>query len=115
MAKAKTEIRSLARSHTKAALKTLAAISKNVEAPCAARVSAAVALLDRGWGKPAQALQVSGEDGGPIQVEERSPLEFVRRLAFALAKGADIREAIEAEVVEVEPRPALMLVEPEQP
>lgn len=30
------------------------------------RLAAARELLDRGFGKPAQALQVSGADGGPI-------------------------------------------------
>jgi hypothetical protein len=52
MAKAPTEIRSLARSHTEAAIRTLAAIMKQRKAPAAARISAACALLDRGWGRP---------------------------------------------------------------
>lgn len=51
MAKAKTEIRSLARSHTETALKVLAGIMNEATAPHAARVSAANSLLDRGWGK----------------------------------------------------------------
>lgn len=68
MAKAPTEIRSLARSHTETALNTLAKIMVAEDAPHAARVSAASALLDRGWGKPAQA--VTGEDGqGPVKVK----------------------------------------------
>lgn len=61
MAKAPTEIRSLARAHTDSAIKTLAGIMNEPEAPHAARVSAATALLDRGWGKPAQAH--AGPDG----------------------------------------------------
>lgn len=77
MAKAPTEIRSLARSHTASALKTLAAISKNAKAPSAARVAAAVALLDRGWGKPSQAI--TGKDGGPIETMELSNLSDVER------------------------------------
>jgi hypothetical protein len=35
--------------------------------PPAARVSAASALLDRGWGKPVQSMEHSGHDGGPIE------------------------------------------------
>jgi hypothetical protein len=54
MAKAPTEIRSLARAHTHTALKVLAGIMKEESAPHASRVSAAQALLDRGWGKPTQ-------------------------------------------------------------
>ncbi len=66
MARAPTEIRSLARSHTNMAIKILAGIAKDGTNE-GARVSAAVALLDRGWGKPAQ--QHTGEDGkGDIQV-----------------------------------------------
>jgi hypothetical protein len=54
MAKTPLEIASLARMHTKKAVKTLAAIMNEPRAPYAARVAAAEALLDRGWGKPRQ-------------------------------------------------------------
>ena len=60
MAKAPTEIRSLARAHTDSAIKVLAGIMNEREAPHAARVSAATALLDRGWGKPTQ--PIAGDD-----------------------------------------------------
>jgi hypothetical protein len=56
MAKAPIEIRSLARSHTASALKTLAGIMSDKTANASARVSAAQALLDRGWGKPEQKI-----------------------------------------------------------
>lgn len=69
MAKANTEIRSLARSHTKSALRVLAGIMNEKEAPHSSRVAAACALLDRGWGKPAQSVEVGGEDGGPLVVK----------------------------------------------
>ena len=59
MAKAATDIRSLARSHTETALKVLAGIMQEGTAPHAARVSAATALLDRGWGKPHQTADVT--------------------------------------------------------
>ena len=66
MARAPTDIRSLARSHTKIAIKILAGIAKDGTNE-GARVAACVALLDRGWGKPAQAH--AGEQGeGPIKV-----------------------------------------------
>ena len=60
MARAPTDIRSLARSHTDLAIKILAGIAKDGTNE-GARVSAAVALLDRGWGKPPQAH--TGPDG----------------------------------------------------
>lgn len=59
MAKAKADIRSLARAHTETALRTLAAIMTKDDAPEAARVSAANSLLDRGWGKAAQLTEVT--------------------------------------------------------
>jgi hypothetical protein len=59
MAKTPTDIRSLARAHTDTAIKTLAGIMQQSEAPHSARVSAAVALLDRGWGKPHQTSDVT--------------------------------------------------------
>jgi hypothetical protein len=62
MAKAPTEIRSLARSHTEAAINCLAGIMNKTDAPEAARVSAANSLLDRGWGKAAQPIE-NGDDG----------------------------------------------------
>jgi hypothetical protein len=66
MARAPTDIRSLARSHTEIALKVLAGIAKDGTNE-SARVAAAVALLDRGWGKPPQAH--TGENGeGNIRV-----------------------------------------------
>jgi hypothetical protein len=66
MAKAPTEIRSLARAHTDSAIKTLAAIMNKKDTPPAARVQAASALLDRGWGKPTQ--PISGDDDMPALV-----------------------------------------------
>ena len=62
MAKSLTEIRSLARSHTRTAVNVLVGIMRSKDATAAARVSAANAVLDRGWGKATQPLE-SGDDG----------------------------------------------------
>jgi hypothetical protein len=51
MAKAAADIRSLARSHSQSAIKCLAGIMNQPNAPASARVSAAVALMERGWGR----------------------------------------------------------------
>ena len=66
MAKAPTDLRSLARSYTELAVQTLAGIAQNGQNE-GARVSAATSLLDRGWGKPTQ-LHGGDENAGPIQV-----------------------------------------------
>ena len=60
MSKAPADLRSLARAHTELGIQTLAGIARNSTSDTA-RVSAAQALLDRGWGKPAQPH--TGEDG----------------------------------------------------
>ena len=53
------EVRELAREHTGKAIETLVSIMANPKAAPAARVSAANALLDRGYGRPAQ--HISGD------------------------------------------------------
>jgi hypothetical protein len=76
----------LARSHTRSALTTLVVIAEKGESE-AARVSAANALLDRGYGKPKQAMEHTGKDGAPIQTEDVSgltPVERQQRLAALL-------------------------------
>lgn len=57
-----TEIRSVARSHTRTAIRVLVGIMRSEDATPAARISAANAILDRGWGKSAQPLE-NGDDG----------------------------------------------------
>ena len=56
-----TEIRSLARSHSRTAINVLVGIMRSDDATAAARVSAANAILDRGWGKVAQPGDKDGE------------------------------------------------------
>ena len=67
MAKAPTQIRSLARSHTESAVNVLAGVMNETTAPHAARVSAASALLDRGWGKPTQPI-AGDDDADPLRI-----------------------------------------------
>jgi hypothetical protein len=62
MARKITEIRSLARSHTRTALNVLVSVMRSNDATPAAKVSAATAILDRGWGKAPQAIQ-NANDG----------------------------------------------------
>ena len=69
MVKTVTEIRSLARSHTRTALNVLVGVMRSKDATAAARVSAANAILDRGWGKAAQAIE--NGDGGAVELIHR--------------------------------------------
>jgi hypothetical protein len=73
MAKATADIRSLARAQTELAIRTLTGICGSKAAAAAARVSAATALLDRGWGKPPQSHV--GEDDGDVRITIRQIFE----------------------------------------
>lgn len=73
---ASAELRDLARQHTAAAIAALVAALTDDKT----RVAAAVALLDRGWGKPVQAL--AGPDG-------ESPVFEGLTVQFVKARDAD--------------------------
>jgi len=70
MTRTLNEIRSLARAHTRTAINVLVGIMRSKDSTAAARVTAANAILDRGWGKPPQSLE-NGDDG---------PLELIHRI-----------------------------------
>jgi hypothetical protein len=81
MVKAVTEIRSLARSHTRTALNVLVGVMRAKDATAAARVTAANAILDRGWGKAPQSIG-NGEDGALElihKIELRADFRHLRR------------------------------------
>jgi hypothetical protein len=59
-------IQSLARSHTRTAIKVLAGIMNEKTCQPMARIVAAKALLDRGWGKCAETHHVDVNDGGTL-------------------------------------------------
>lgn len=81
------ELAVLCRAKTREAIDTLLKIMKNGRAPAAARVSAACAILDRGYGKPLQSVELSGIDGGPIETVNVTDIEAARSIAFLLEEG----------------------------
>ncbi len=56
-AKQITDVRDLARQHTKAAVETLVSVMEDLKAPHSARVAAANGILDRGYGKATQHIE----------------------------------------------------------
>lgn len=66
--KAEYRVIDLAREHTEFAIETLAAIARDKDAPASARVAACAHLLDRAWGKPRQALELSSEESTPTSL-----------------------------------------------
>jgi Family of unknown function (DUF5681) len=74
-----TDLRELARANTREAVETLAAIMQDKTAAPAARVSAATALLDRGYGRPAQTVY---QQHANVSLDELSDAELT-----AIARG----------------------------
>ena len=68
-AKAWGDVADMAKQHTPMAISALARIASDREAPPSAIVAASVTLLDRGWGRPAQAI--TGSDGQPLAIDFR--------------------------------------------
>ena len=76
----KIVIEELARTHAPAALQALVDICCDPDCNPGARVAAAIAIIDRGYGKPRQAVEVSGEGGGPLVI---SPVNYADLAAIA--------------------------------
>lgn len=66
--KATRTLKEAAQEYTQVALQTLVEVAEDINAPHAARVSASNALLDRGHGKPIQAIEGTGE-GGVVKIK----------------------------------------------
>jgi hypothetical protein len=62
VSQAKRDLAEMAKDHAELALQTLVEVATASESD-AARVSAANALLDRGYGRPAQSVAISNPDG----------------------------------------------------
>ena len=71
------EVQALARGYTSRAVETLRGIMENIKAPPAARISAAIAILDRGFGRP---HQTSESKDVQKPVSEMSDEELIARI-----------------------------------
>jgi hypothetical protein len=92
----------LARKHTERAISLLVKVIEDDAAPVAARVTAAQAVLDRGWGKPRQ--EVEGRHSIQVNLGQQH-LEAIRALSQAVGKTRPLERpqptVIDAEAVEV--------------
>ena len=80
-------VRDIARESTTLSIETLRAITADTDAPHAARVSAATALLDRAWGKPMQGHAVLAVSA-PKSVREMSDGELMAMMERKVASAA---------------------------
>ena len=73
--KSTAEIKAVAQQYGHKAIKKLAALAGLIEGEMTAQseqaqVAACRELLDRGYGKSPQGLTLTGEDGGPVQIQQ---------------------------------------------
>lgn len=81
-------VRELARAHTAEALDTLASIMRDGSTENA-RLRAAEALLERAWGRPAQALDVTSGNKPLTAGVEGARERLAQRIQALLAAGED--------------------------
>ena len=79
--KEEVDIRKLARSRGKEAIDTLYTIMRDEKAPPAARIAAATALLDRGYGRPEQSFTGALNVTYSISDQPMSAEEWARQYA----------------------------------
>jgi hypothetical protein len=89
--KATASVRALAQEYTEAAVLALAEIMENRDAPSAARVSAASALLDRGHGKPPQAI--TGADGRDLIPARTDDPDRIAQAVLMMISAPGLRPA----------------------
>ena len=64
-----------AKAQTQAAIATLAEIMKDKDAPHSSRITAAIALLDRGHGKAHQSVALSGDINATLTLVQATALD----------------------------------------
>jgi hypothetical protein len=67
-------ISELARGHTLEALETLVSVMQAKTGASSDRNMAAKLILEFGWGKPKQSVEIGGPDGGPVRTEHANGL-----------------------------------------
>lgn len=72
--KVTADIKEIAQSFGQEAITHLVEIARDGDAPHAARVAAIREVLDRGYGKAKQGIEMTGEDGGPVETITRIEL-----------------------------------------
>jgi hypothetical protein len=94
-----TDVKAAARELTQSAIDTLARIMKNPKAPAAVRLSAAQALLDRGHGRPSQAVDVVVEtyDYSRLTNEQLDELERLMMMIEVPSEGQSLAMLVDGQ------------------
>jgi hypothetical protein len=99
-----SELQKLARAQTPAALAALIEVLSDAGNPPSARVAAAVALLDRGYGRPSNAVVIETAEAAYANDDERA--ELLERLIKGTPEAVKRAEAAEKRADEAERRVA---------
>lgn len=91
------DVRILARQYSAEAIKGLASIARDKKQPGTARAQAWNSLLDRGFGRPAQAIEHSGEIDLRGKTDDELHAELAANLAVIAAGAPDLRGVGETE------------------
>lgn len=89
------DLKELARIHTHEALDTLLGVMRDKKAPHSSRVTAANAVLDRGYGKPIVSVETT------ISRFEKMSDEELR--AWIATEAAELNKIVELQAIEYEP------------
>lgn len=98
------DLKEAAKAHTRQALNTLVSVMNDSEAPQASRITAAVALLDRGWGKPQQNIEAKIEATDMAKTAATVLLDLSRRARES--KLQDLKDK-EASIIDVTPQSSI--------
>lgn len=80
------EVKDLAREHTPEAIQRLVFWMRQKKSASAA-IAAALALLDRGWGKATSHSEINKSETVTVDTTKVSDVEAARLIAFALSRG----------------------------
>jgi hypothetical protein len=84
-----TEVRDLARAHTATALKSLVAIYEDDAQDPRARVAAAKEVLDRGFGKPVQSIDMKSESHAHVEFDQLDDSTLIERAKAMFGGGGE--------------------------
>ena len=98
------DLKEAAKAHTRQALNTLVSVMNDSEAPQASRITAAVALLDRGWGRPQQNIEAKIEATDMAKTAATVLLDLSRRARES--KLQDLKDK-EAAIIDVTPQSSI--------
>ena len=98
------DLKEAAKAHTRQALNTLVSVMNDPGAAQASRITAAVALLDRGWGRPQQNIEARVENVDIAKSAAQVLMDLSRRAKESKLQDLKDKEAI---IIDVTPQSSI--------